>query len=405
MYLDLPVVIDNNLICSRDPRDVPALAQALVDHLAESGGLKAASRNARVLIVVPGVTEHQKWVLDRLSIFGISPSVWNEGPAQDGSIDADSFDMLVILDGPAIGQMKSSKLPALLVDSFSRRKKTILVTDAAREALASIDLATSRVIRADNIAYAMREIVASASPVQSSKKTAYPDSRQWAAGYAAAAAAPIKGATLDPAIVYDAALALWNGYDDYTAARMSEFLARDGRRVLIVGPQRGILAGLNGSRAEVAATYDDHIRLSASAVVIAPGGVWPKKTRAQQAVQPLWVEADEPARQRRLDWLTGQYKSGRMVAAFGFDSLYLGQQKLFKGKFFASTDQASVIWFGSDGAEYSPENAMFSDKNLLTAKPLVGVDDAVYLLQEFLKRKSTQSPAGSSTEVELAPAG
>ncbi len=59
-----------------------------------------------------------------------------------------------------------------------------------------------------------------------------------------------------------------------------------------------------------------------------------------------------------------------------------------KGKHFASTDQASVIWFGSDGAQYSPKNAMFSDKNLLTAKPLVGVDDAIKLLQEFLKGKT-----------------
>src|SRR3981189_1468044 len=87
------------------------------------------------------------------------------------------------------------------------------------------------------------------------------------------------------------------------------------------------------------------------------GRVWPKKTKAQQADQPEWVAADEPARQKRLDWLTGQYNSGRMLVAFGFDSLYIGQQKLFKGKHFASTDQASVIWFGSQGAEYSPEKA------------------------------------------------
>jgi hypothetical protein len=30
---------------------------------------------------------------------------------------------------------------------------------------------------------------------------------------------------------------------------------------------------------------------------------------------------------------------------------------------------------------------MFSDKNLLTAKPPVGVDDAIELLQEYLKGK------------------
>lgn len=151
--------------------------------------------------------------------------------------------------------------------------------------------------------------------------------------------------------------------------------------------------GLNGGKAEVAATYDDSIRLSASAVIVAPGGVWPKKTNAQQAVQPQWVEADEPARQHRLDWLIGQYDAGRMLVAFGFDSLYLGQRERFKGKHFASTDQASVIWFGSDGAQYSPAKAMFSDKNLLTAKPLVGVDDAISLLRQLAKGE----PGSTST--------
>jgi hypothetical protein len=93
------------------------------------------------------------------------------------------------------------------------------------------------------------------------------------------------------------------------------------------------------------------------------------------------------AGQRRLRWLTEQYESGRMVVAIGFDSLYLGQQPLFKGKQFASTDQVSVIWFGSTGAEYSPALARFSDANLLTVTPLVGVDQAMTMLQEYLHRK------------------
>jgi hypothetical protein len=41
------------------------------------------------------------------------------------------------------------------------------------------------------------------------------------------------------------------------------------------------------------------------------------------------------------------YTSGRLLVAFGFDSLPLGQQRLFKGMRFASTDQASVITLGS----------------------------------------------------------
>jgi hypothetical protein len=361
MYLDLPVVIDKNLITSRDPRDVPAMAEVLVDRFAESGGLKVAPRKARVLIILPGATKHLKWVLDRLSVFGISPIMWSS----DSSVvaDATSSDLLVILDR-AFSQQTNSSLP-----------------------LASIDLSTAQVIQPNNIAEARKQIVVSAGPAPGSKKVTYSDAERWADNYVKAAAVPIKGAPWNPAVRYDAVLALWNGYDDYAAARMNEFLAGAGRNVLVVGPKIGFLAGLNGARAEVVAIYDDQIKLSASPLIVAPGGVWPTKTKAQQAVQPQWVEADEPARRKRLDWLTGEYKSGKMLVAFGFDSLHIGRQKLFKRKRFASTDQASVIWFGSDGAEYSPERALFSGKNLLTAKPLVGVDPAIDLLREYLNRK------------------
>jgi len=392
MYLDLPVVTDRNLTCSRDPRDVPVWSQGLIARFAQSGGLKAAPRQARVLIVLPGATTHQKWVLDRLSIFGLSPFVSpfgspfgsNDARTRDtpSIADAGSYDMLVILDGPGTERLNSSKSFRSTLSSFAESKKTILVSDAARKKLPDIDLAPAKLIRPDDLGGAMRHIYESANPAGSSTNISYPDSEPWVAKYVAAAASPIKGAPWNPAIEYDAVLALWHGYDDDAAARMNDFLVRSGRKVLIVGPNAGTVTGLNGSKAEALAPYDGRIRLSKSAIVVAPGGVWPKKTKAQQAVQPQWVEAGEPARQRRLDWLTAQYQSGRMLVAIGFDSLYIGQQKRFKGMHFASTDQASVIWFGSEGAEYSPEKALFSDTNLLTAKPLVGIDDAIKLLRQ-----------------------
>ena len=36
-------------------------------------------------------------------------------------------------------------------------------------------------------------------------------------------------------------------------------------------------------------------------------------------------------------------------------------------------------------AEYAPSNAIFSDKALFTATPLVGVDEAIKLLQRLIK--------------------
>ncbi len=76
-YLDLPVVIDGNLISSRDPHDVPAMAGALLDRFAEAGGLSRPRREARALIVLPGVTNHERWVLEQLTTFGIVPTAWN----------------------------------------------------------------------------------------------------------------------------------------------------------------------------------------------------------------------------------------------------------------------------------------------------------------------------------------
>ena len=104
MYLDLPVVINKNLICSRDPRDVPVMAQALIDRFAESGGLTVAPRKARVLIILRSATKHQKWVFDRLSIFGISTIVLDEGQIAGpyAHANAASYDMLAILDGAGI---------------------------------------------------------------------------------------------------------------------------------------------------------------------------------------------------------------------------------------------------------------------------------------------------------------
>ena len=275
--------------------------------------------------------------------------------------------MLVVLDGAGMERLTSSRSLASMVDAFRKVKKTILVSDAARKSLPAIDWTSSRVIQTDNIAHAMRQIVEHASLARSAPQTGRPDSDHWVANYVAAIARPLRGAPWSPVVDYDAVLALWNGYDDDVSLERIR-LGRDGK-------------------AEVAATYDDPIKRSASAVIVAPGGVWPKKTKAQQAVQPQWVEADEPARQHRLDWLIGQYISGRMLVAFGFDSLHIGQRELFKRMHFASTDQASVIWFGSTGAEYSPAKAMFSDKNLITAKPLVGVEEAINLLQRLGKNE------------------
>src|SRR5258705_9582809 len=132
--LDLPVVIDRNLISSRDPRDIPALAGALVDRFAVARGLKVPPRDGQVMIVLPGATTHQKWVFDQLSVFGISPTVWSadEATVLDPDAAAAASDMLVVLDGAGMRRLNSLKSLASMVDAFSKAKKTTLVSGAAR---------------------------------------------------------------------------------------------------------------------------------------------------------------------------------------------------------------------------------------------------------------------------------
>src|SRR5438034_2054861 len=147
-YLDLPVVVDRNLISSRDPRDIPALAGALVDRFAAARGLKVPPRDGHVMIVLPGATNHQKWVFDQLSVFGISATVWSADEATVLHPDAASAssDMLVVLDGAGMRRLHSLKSLASMVDAFSKAKKTTLVSDAARTSLPAIDWTSSTVI-------------------------------------------------------------------------------------------------------------------------------------------------------------------------------------------------------------------------------------------------------------------
>ena len=73
MYLDLPVVIDKNLISSRDRARCAGDGRRAGRSVRRGRRLEGSSAGRQVLIVLPGATPHQKWVFDRLSIFGISP--------------------------------------------------------------------------------------------------------------------------------------------------------------------------------------------------------------------------------------------------------------------------------------------------------------------------------------------
>jgi protease I len=188
----------------------------------------------------------------------------------------------------------------------------------------------------------------------------------------------------DPSLMYTAAIALSDGFDDYVFAAMYAYLGARGKAVILVGPARGDLRGLNGMTVKIQATYDDPIKLSDAAIVVATGGLWPQKAAARQATQPAWIEQQDQADQKHLGWLLGRLNAGNTLAVLGFDSLRLGRHESFKGKKFACSDQA--VWsFGKDGGSYTGEPAVLTDAKLVTGKGASTVGQVLRMLDELQK--------------------
>ena len=195
------------------------------------------------------------------------------------------------------------------------------------------------------------------------------------AGFAAAAAREPPQAD-----AYTAAIALGPGFDGQVYAAMQAYLAVKGRSVLLVGQKPGKVRGVNGVTVQVRATYGDDVKLSADAIVVAPGRVWPVKGPARQAEQPKWIDRQDELDQKRLDWLIARHRGGATLMTFGLDSLYLGQRPDFKGKRFAAPSQ--TVWsFGKSGGGYAGERARLSDERLISAKEFDCIADAVKLLE------------------------
>ena len=153
-----------------------------------------------------------------------------------------------------------------------------------------------------------------------------------------------------------------------------------GHKVALVAQKPGRRRGLNGITFEATAAYDAPPKLADEAIIVLPGGLWPEKAAVRQATQPKWIEQQDTADRKRMEWVLGKYKSGATLIAFGFDSLRLGRGRAqFKGKKFACSPQ--TLWsFGRGGGRYAREPALLTAERLITARGAECIADALKLL-------------------------
>jgi protease I len=165
---------------------------------------------------------------------------------------------------------------------------------------------------------------------------------------------------------FGAVIAVQPGFDDQVVAAMRLLLMAQGRKVAVVGPEKGEIRGLNGMKVSATRTYAEDLPLTPRAVIVAPGAIWPKK------------ELDKSDKMR-CAWLLARRDAGATLVAFGFDCERLSREPVFKGKAFSSSDQYGPSRKLGIGV-LAPERAVWTDDRFLTAKGADCLAEAWHLM-------------------------
>lgn len=385
-YFDQPVVIDRNLITSRYPNDVPDFTRATLAILArQPGGLPMPSiRGARVLVAAPASTGHSRWLAAQLSTLGAGVRVLDDrailaleqaDPEADPALQAD---LILLLDPPTEKAVDESASAAVL--RFAAKTNTRILA-AGTWPMDPADLAERPIFRITEpgLAPALRQTVrlleslAAFRPVE-----AIPGE--------APAIPRLPEAWPAPAV--DRAglvLALTPGFDELVLARLlNDRRAKPWGPVYALGPSRGPVGSLNNVTVRVAAAYADHPDLPAGSIVIAPGGLWPRKAPARQATQPAWVDQQAELDLARHNWLLRQLDAGCILVAFGMDAWMLGSDTRFASRQIATSDQ--MLWsFPRDAGRYAPAHALLSTDRFITAKGPQAIPEVLSLIETLLR--------------------
>ena len=345
-YLDQPVAVDGTLITGRSSADLEAFLSQLT-RAVRIGPAVDAAHPPRLAVINPGAPRRMVWAAAVAPTFhGIDVQ---EVAVKDlatfaASCDANALDLLVVLDGRELDELKATPALASLVSAMGsdKARPRVAAVGPAAEMLGELKLMTPGVAalkgRTEDLPF---QIVSMAR------------------------AAHRPGAAAEPnAAPYTAVLALAEGFDERVVIGMECYLRFHGFTVLRVGPSAGFVRGMGRLPIQAAVGYDAPGAIAADATIIAPGGLWPRGSDSQ----------------RRIDWILERYKGGARGVAFGLDSLELASQEALAGKSFATSDQARSS-FSKDGGRYSDARATLTAERLVTAKGADCLSDAIRLLE------------------------
>jgi protease I len=349
-YVDQEVVVDGKLVSCRYPNDVGPWLKVLIEKLHAYGGLPPIPKRPTVIFLARHLTTgHERWmatVATRNN--GVQTRLVTDAKGfEQAAASLDEVDALVLTPGEETTALLDTEAGKALVAGLKGKPvHTLSVTDS--------------------LALQLRELVA------------------------VAVAATDKVAPPAPAIEYTAAIALSPGFDDRVAAVMQSFLEYKGHKVALVGHRPGWVRGLGGMPLEVKGTYSSPPLLATTAVIVAPGGVWPMHDpRARQAEQPDWIRHQGERDRQRIEWIIARYKEGATLITVGFDSLRIGRHAEFNGVAFAASDQTVWSFRRGEGGRYSNEPVLKSADRLYSAKAA----DALPALMRLLDAEPLRATA------------
>jgi protease I len=201
-------------------------------------------------------------------------------------------------------------------------------------------------------------------------------------GAAAAAFAKGAGGASDEG-PFTAAIALREGFDDYACAAMRAALAWSGRKTVVLGPEKGDLAGLNGIVAKVSHGYAQAPDLAAGSIVVLPGGLYPDKVeQAQQAEQPKWLDQQAERDALRMKWVMDAYAKGATVVVLGYDGSRMAALDACKGLSFACPVHAGSKFAGKPGKITWSDPALKTQDRMYSAQGPAALGDLLRLLEK-----------------------
>lgn len=363
-YLDLPVVVDDNLITARYPGDMAAFSRAFLQLLANEGGLPNPQRHGAVALILSNHAESWgNWhffsrLMSAVNSFGLR----SERAAANNAEWVDR----VLADWQAAGEdgILAVDIHALDWSQTSPKLRELVLTHP-------------RLVAGEGMKplLADRELPFETLP----ERQILPWTRAILAQAALSEAAFTLPEMPPPATLPEVTLAaspeaarvifaLREGFDDESlAAWVTAATAHGLTPVLFTAPEAGRVTGMNGLAVEIALSTAE-VQPAEGQWVVAPGFFWPQlNPRARQAEQPPWVTEADAVQQAHDAWLLAAREQGAQLALTGLDALRIGRSSDFDGISFAASTQNR--WsFGRGAARFSDAAFEHSAERLVTVR-------------------------------------